>query len=148
MKKKPNHGAIKVLMRPYRGRVLLLCTAMLIIRTPLLNIYRAEISQATYELAGIYILIQSVVLFTMSYQMPVNTGIIRGGGDAKFTMYMNIISTWLIVMPLSFMSAFWWHWSVPAVVMVIQSDQIFKGMPTFLRFRGYKWIKKLTREEA
>jgi hypothetical protein len=31
--------------------------------------------------------------------------------------------------------------------MVIQSDQIFKGLPTFLRFRGYRWIKKLTREE-
>ena len=75
-------------------------------------------------------------------------GIIRGGGDARFTMYMNIISTWCIVMPLSFMSAFWWRWPVVAVVMVIQSDQIFKGLPTFLRFRRYRWIKKLTREEG
>ena len=33
----------------------------------------------------------------------------------------------------------------PAVVCVIQSDQIFKVLPIFLRFRSYKWIKKLTK---
>ena len=66
--------------------------------------------------------------------------------DAGFTMKMNLISTWLIVMPLSFMAAFWWRWPVEAVVLVIQSDQIFKGLPTYLRFRKYQWMKKLTQD--
>ena len=59
-------------------------------------------------------------------------------------MTEGMISTWLIVMPLSFLAAFYWHWPVEAVVIVIQSDQIFKGLPTFLRFRSYRWIRKLT----
>lgn len=59
-------------------------------------------------------------------------------------MKMNMICTWLIVMPLSFLSAFTLKWPVEAVVLVIQSDQIFKGIPTFIKFRGYKWMKKLT----
>ena len=46
------------------------------------------------------------------------------------------------------MSAFWWHWSVVGVVIMIQSDQVFKGLPAFLHFRSYKWVKKLTREDA
>ena len=33
---------------------------------------------------------------------------------------------------------------IDVCVCVIQSDQIFKGLPIFLRFRSYKWIKKLT----
>lgn len=90
------------------------------------------------------IVIMSFIMVGMSYQMPVSFGIIQGGGDTGFTMKMNMISTWLIVMPLSFMAAFWWHWPVEAVVIVIQSDQIFKGLPTFIRFRSYKWIKKMT----
>lgn len=49
-------------------------------------------------------------------------------------------------MPLSFMAAFWWKLPVELVVIIIQSDQIFKGLPTFIRMRSYKWIKKLTRE--
>lgn len=125
---------------------LVLGIVLFLLRQPLLSLY--SLTPATNVLADKLMIIMSVIMVGMSYQMPVSFGIIRGGGDAKFTMYMNIISTWVIVMPLSFMSAFWWHWSVPAVVMVIQSDQIFKGLPTFLRFRGYKWIKKLTREDA
>ena len=121
-----------------------LALILLALRLPLLSLY--SLNPEAYRLANQLMLIMSVVMVGMSYQMPVSFGIIRGGGDAKFTMYMNIVSTWLIVMPLSFMSAFWWKWSVPAVVMIIQSDQIFKGLPTFLRFRGYRWMKKLTRQ--
>ena len=88
----------------------------------------------------------SFIMVGMSYQMPVSFGIIRGGGDVRFTMIMNLVSTWGIVMPLSFLSAFVWKWPVPLVVLMIQSDQLFKGIPTFIRFRSYKWIRKLTRE--
>ena len=119
-----------------------LAVVLFLLRRPLLSLY--ALTPDTAVLADQLMIIMSVVMIGMSYQMPVSFGIIRGGGDAKFTMYMNIISTWAIVMPLSFMSAFWWRWSVPAVVMVIQSDQIFKGLPTYLRFRKYKWMKKLT----
>ena len=122
-----------------------LALVLLALRRPLLSLY--ELSPTALTLADQLMLVMSVVMVGMSYQMPVSFGIIRGGGDAKFTMYMNIISTWAIVMPLSFLSAFRWHWSVAAVVMVIQSDQIFKGLPTFLRFRKYQWMKKLTRTD-
>ena len=33
-------------------------------------------------------------------------------------------------------------------VIVVQSDQIFKCLPTFIHFRKYGWIKKLTRPDA
>jgi len=35
---------------------------------------------------------------------------------------------------------------VPAVVLAIQSDQIFKGIPVFLRVRSGRWIRHLTRD--
>ena len=66
------------------------------------------------------------------------------GGDTKFQMYMNLISTWGIVMPLSFLAAFVWKLPVEWVVVAVQSDQLFKCVPVFLRFRSYKWIRKLT----
>ena len=87
----------------------------------------------------------SLVMVGMSYQMPVAGGVLKGSGDAKFSMKLNLISTWLIVTPLSFAAAFRWKWPIAAVVMCLQSDQIFKCLPVFLRFRSYKWIHKLTR---
>ena len=123
---------------------LILGLLLFVLRHPLLSLYR--IDDSALQLADQLIVIMSFVMVGMSYQMPVSFGIIRGGGDVRFTMVMNMISTWAIVMPLSFLSAFVWKWSVPLVVIMIQSDQIFKGLPTFIRFRSYKWIRKLTRD--
>ncbi len=119
--------------------------ALIALRQPLLSLY--SLNDAATQLALNLIVVMGFIMIGMSYQMPVSFGIIQGGGDTKFTMKMNLISTWCIVMPLSFMAAFWWKWPVVLVVIVIQSDQIFKGLPTFLHFRKYTWMKKLTREE-
>ncbi len=125
---------------------LILGMALIALRKPLLSMY--SLTDEATVMALHLIVIMGFIMVGMSYQMPVSFGIIQGAGDAGFTMKMNMISTWCIVMPLSFMAAFWWKWPVELVVIVIQSDQIFKGLPTFIRFRGYKWIKKLTRPEV
>ena len=121
-----------------------LAAALFLLRGPLVSLY--ALTPAAKEMALNLIAVMSIVMVGMSYQMAVSFGIIQGGGDTGFTMKMNLISTWLIVMPLSFLSAFWWKWPVEAVVLVIQSDQIFKGLPTYLRFRKYQWMKKLTQD--
>ena len=130
-------------------QVLFLCIgatlglAMALIRIPLLAAYR--VSEETRALANTYMLIQSVVLLTMSYEMPTNTGIIAGGGDTRFAMILDLVGIWGIVMPLSFLCAFTWKLSPVIVIMCLNADQVFKCVPAFFRVNGYKWIKKLTR---
>ncbi|MCD8300518.1 MAG: MATE family efflux transporter [Clostridiales bacterium] len=119
--------------------------ALIALRTPLLSLY--SLNDNAISMAMNLILVMGIVMIGMSYQMPVSTGIIQGAGDTKFTMKMNMVSTWCIVMPLSFMAAFWWKWPVALVVIVIQSDQIFKCLPVFVHFRKFTWMKELTRQE-
>lgn len=121
---------------------LLLGLILLLARVPLLSMY--ALNERALDLANQFIIVLSVVMVGMSYQMPVSNGIIRGSGDTRFSLILNLVSVWGIVMPLTFLSAFVWKWPPAAVVCVIQSDQIFKCLPIFLRFRSYKWIKKLT----
>ncbi len=122
---------------------LVLGLALVLLRSPLLSLY--ALNDEAIEMASNLIAIMGLIMVGMSYQMPVSFGIFQGGGDGAFTMKMNLISTWLIVMPLSFAAAFWWKLPVEWVVVVIQSDQIFKCLPTFIHFRKYTWMKKLTR---
>ena len=119
-----------------------LASLLFVLRGPLLSMYKLTDTAAV--LADHFIMIMSIVMVGMSYQMPVSVGVIQGGGDTKFSMYTNLISTWGIVMPLSFLAAFVWKLPVELVVAAVQSDQLFKGIPVFLRFRSYKWIHKLT----
>ena len=122
---------------------LVLGAALMIIRVPLLRVY--NISDETRALANAYMIIQSVVLVTMSYQMPTNGGIIRGGGDTRFVMILDLISIWGIVLPLSCLAAFVWRLSPIIVIILLNSDQVFKCVPAFIRVNSYKWIKRLTR---
>ena len=114
------------------------------VRFPLLGVY--NISLETRRMADAFMTIQTVTIFTMSYQMCVNTGIIRGGGDTGFILKVDMISIVGIVLPLSLLAAFVWRLSPVVVTFILNSDQIFKCIPAFLRVNGDRWVKKLTRE--
>ena len=127
------------------GIGLVLAFLLFILRGPLLSHY--SLTPNALRLADQIILVLCFVMVGMSYQMPVCNGVLRGSGDTTFTMWLNIISIWGVVMPLSVLTAFVWKLPVPLVVLAIQSDQIFKGLPVFLRVRSGKWIRRLTRDE-
>lgn len=123
------------------GIGVILGSALFLLKEPLLGLY--SLTENTRTLASQMMTVMSIVMAGMSYQMPVSSGILRGGGDTGFFMMMNLICTWGVVIPLSFIGVFWWQCSAVETVILIQSDQIFKVVPVFLRFCSYKWIKRL-----
>ena len=92
---------------------IILAIVLLMLRKPLLSMY--NLTEEATILADHLMIVMSVVMVGMSYQMP-----------------------------LSFLAAFVWKLPVEWVVVAVQSDQLFKCVPVFLRFRSYKWIRKLT----
>lgn len=122
-------------------------TAALILITKNFVLSLYTLPDATKELANDIMLFMCIAAVGMSYQMPTGTGIIRGGGDTKFCMYNDIISIWLIVLPISALAAYVFKWSPLAVVACLNADQIFKCLAIGIRCNRYKWVKKLTRDE-
>lgn len=112
------------------------------IRIPVLSLYR--LSPETRQLADTFLMILSVVMVGMSYQMPTNSGIIRGSGSIAYSMKVDLISTWLIVIPLSAVMAFVVKASPAVVVCCLNADQIFKCIPAFLKCNYGHWIRKMT----
>lgn len=116
---------------------------LFLIRIPILELY--DLTPSTKEMANTFLIILSVVIVGMSYQMPTNNGIIRGGGSPLFVMKMDLISIWCIVLPLSFIMAFIVKASPAVVVCCLNADQIFKCVPAFIKANYGKWIRELTR---
>ena len=119
-------------------------TLMLVIRIPILKIYAPKISVQTYQLANAYMLIQAAVLLVMSYQMPVNAGVIRGGGDTRFVLVLDTIVVFVFI-PIAMLGGLVWHWPPIAVILCVNIDQFLKCIPAFIRVNSYRWVKKLTR---
>lgn len=120
--------------------------ALFFLRVPFLSLY--DLKQETMMMTNTFLIILSVVYVGMSYQMPTNNGIIRGGGNTMFVVKMDLISIWGIVIPLSLFMAFVVKASPAVVVCCLNADQIFKCVPAFLESHYGNWIRKLTREDA
>ena len=117
-------------------------TLLFFIRIPVLSLY--QLSPETREMANTFLIILSVVMVGMSYQMPTNGGIIRGSGSIAYSMKVDLISTWGIVIPLSMFMAFVVNASPAVVVCCLNADQIFKCVPAFLKCNYGHWIKNMT----
>lgn len=93
---------------------------------------------------------QSMLMATLAviavYQIPkmytftMIVGILRGGGDTKYCMFLDLMSVWLIGVPLGFVSVLLWHWPVHLVVGAVYFEEIIKVFVTIPRFLGKKWI--------
>lgn len=120
------------------------CAAVFLyfIRIPVLKFYK--LSTEAMGLANSFLLILCFVCFTMSYQMPTNSGIIKGGGDANFVVKMDFISIWCITVPMSLFAAFVLNASPVVVVCCLNADQVFKVVPAYVHSHYGNWIKKLT----
>lgn len=110
---------------------------------PVLSLY--SFSPESRRLARAFLHILCVVMAFMCYQMPVNAGIIKGGGDTKYILKLDLISIWGIVVPLSFFVSFVLKASPEIVVICLNLDQIFKCVPAFIKVNHGHWMKKLTR---
>lgn len=136
-------GYVNTLQLMFLSIGLLTSALLFVLRFPILSCYKLD--AATKLMAEQFILVLCVTCIGTSYQMPVNIGIIRGGGDSKFVFINDLISIWGIVLPVSAMAAFVWELEPFIIVLLLNADQIFKCGAAFIRCNSYKWIKKLTR---
>lgn len=114
-------------------------------RNPILMFY--NISPEAHRLALQFIVVMAITTVGTSYQMACDNGIIRGGGDTSFSMKMNLVSMWLIIVPFSWLAAFVWKFSPVVVFFLLKWDQLYKAIPVAIRLHSWKWVKRVTRPD-
>lgn len=118
-------------------------TLIFLARAPILRLY--NISPESHALAMQFMAVLAVTSVGTSYQMACDTGVIRGGGDTKFSMYMNFVSMWFMLVPAAALCAFVFRFPPVVVFACLKSDQIYKAVPVVIRLWSYRWVKKVTR---
>ena len=119
--------------------------AIFLLRGPILAAFGGTLTENAYRLSRQFMLVLAITTVGTSYQMACDNGIIRGGGDTKFSAKMNLVSMWCIIVPFSAMAAFWWKCPPVAVFFLLKWDQLYKAIPVGIRLHSWKWVKKVTR---
>ncbi len=124
--------------------VVMACVVFLL-RKPFTYLYGSAKSADVFELATTMIAIGAATLLGTSYHAACFIGINRGAGDSRFVATVDMICGWLIVLPATLLAAFVFKWPLPIVFLMTRIDQCFKWIVAFIRLRGNKWIKNVTR---
>jgi putative MATE family efflux protein len=92
----------------------------------------------------------SIILKLFSMIIPVKmltslfiVGILRSGGDTRFSLFLEIGSVWGIGVPLAFIGAVFLKLPVYIVVAMIYFEEVVKLILVLPRFKSKKWIRNL-----
>ena len=122
-------------------------TAVMLALTPLVLRMVILTENAQRYLTGMMV-IMAVYMIGRSVNTVTINGVLDGGGDTVFDMYSLAVCMWGIAVPLALLGAFVFHWPVLAVYACTCLDEVGKIPWVMIRFRKYKWVQNLTREQA
>ncbi|HZK33305.1 MAG TPA: MATE family efflux transporter [Tissierellaceae bacterium] len=90
------------------------------------------------------LIIMGLTFFIRTTNSTVIVGVLRGGGDTKFSMFLEMGSVWGIGVPLAFIGALILKWPVEYVLLLVTSEELLKFLIGLPRVLSKKWIKELT----
>jgi Na+-driven multidrug efflux pump len=75
--------------------------------------------------------------------MTIVVGILRAGGDTKFSMFLDGFIIWIVGVPLAALGAYYYHLPVYFVYLLAMSEELTKWILGLYRYRSRKWINNL-----
>lgn len=122
---------------------MLACLLILLLRKPFLSIY--SVSDTTMTYAYQIMTVYSVTTLFNCFNNINIVGVLRGGGDTKFAMLIDITALWVISIPVGAIAGLIMHLPLPAVVICLTLDEVVKMVFGIVRFKSGKWLNNVTR---
>ncbi len=116
---------------------------LLLTKNLIIDFYNA--TPQTVDITNQFIWVLCITIIGTAYEAPSLCGIVSGGGETSFVLKNDIIFMWLIVLPLSMLSAFVFKWPVVVTFACLKCDQVLKCAVAVVKVNKFNWIKKVTR---
>lgn len=143
-------AGVETKARSYAGRYaffgpgigLLIGGILLTAAGPMLSLF--QVSGAVTRNAAAIMSVFSLILPVKVFNLILIVGILRSGGDTRFSLILDTAGLWCIGVPLAFLAGFWWRLPLTVVYLLANMDEVFKCvLGTFRMFSG-KWLNNLT----
>ena len=67
-------------------------------------------------------------------------GVLRAGGDTRYTMFTECGTIWFIAVPLAFISALVWHLPIHLALLMTRTESLVKAVILMRRYKSKKWM--------
>lgn len=115
---------------------------MLFISAPyILKLY--NISDTVYYNAKNILMIMSFFLTFRIFNTILIIGILRGGGDTKYSLFLEMGCVWFFGVPMAFIGAHVLKLPVYWVVAIVSCEEVVKAIIGYPRVASRKWVKNI-----
>ena len=120
---------------------LVLSAAVVLLRTPYVDIYRVDgaVKTMTRQILLAYALVAPCKVLNMI----LGGGILRSGGRTKYIMLIDMAGTWCLGVPLGLLSAFVWKLPIAYVYFILSLEECFRLAVSLAVFRRRRWMDRL-----
>ena len=136
---------ISTLVGFFSGVLLILLTFALIRPVVFPHFSLTDNAQRT---AMIFLIVSGCMMAFRAFNTTLIVGVLRGGGDVKFGMYLDVSVMYLWAIPLGALTGLVFNLDFLWVYLLIVSEELIKSAIGFFRFISGKWVKNVTREMA
>jgi len=88
------------------------------------------------------------VFWIKMFNMVTIVGILRGGGDTQFSMYLEMLAMWLVGVPLAYVGGLIWKLPVYLVSLLVNIEEFLKLLFEIQRIFSRKWIHHLAHHDT
>ncbi len=118
---------------------------ILIIRPSLMSFM--SVSELSRYYMGVMLYVISYYVVAQAVNTTMIVGVFRAGGDTKFGLMIDVGIMWGVSILCGFIAGYVLKLSVEAVIVILLSDEVIKLPLTIKRYRKYKWLNNVTRQE-
>lgn len=114
-----------------------------IIIKPLLNFY--DLDAEVYRLVVYTTYALAILTPFKSFTATTIVGILRGGGDVKYSLVLDITALWIVGIPVVIYSGLYLGWPIYIVYGLAGSEEVIKFIFSVRRVASGKWVKNLVK---
>ncbi len=120
---------------------IILSMLLVVLSSFYVKIYNVE--TIVQEITQRLLIVIAVISPVKVLNMILGGGIIRSGGKTKYTMWIDIIGTWGVGVPLGLLAAFVWKLPIEYVYFILSMEECVRLGISFIVFKKKKWMERI-----
>lgn len=107
-----------------------------------------NVSSEIFTMTSRSLLVGACLMPIKSVNMNIIVGILRSGGDTKFSMFAEMIGVWGVGVPCAFLGALVLHLPIWWLYLLLGLEELCKFIIGTTRVRSGRWLNDLARKAA
>ena len=118
------------------------CAAVQLLKNPMIGVY--NISPLARSYAEQVVNVYSVLVIFVALAATLMVGVLRGGGDTRFVLVVDIVFLWFVSIPAGAVAGLVLGLPVWLVYSILKLDEVLKVITALLRVARGNWINDIT----